>query len=94
MEVNFSRRGFVFSAMTAGLLPVQNFFVYVMDFAVSMYKDAALDDRYRHILMSQCSEEWPGLLYRKDVETLLALDCSAQCLTLKKTKILHADSGR
>lgn len=72
---------------------MQTFFVYIIHFVESIYKNSALHEEYRHNPLEQWSDKEEGRLYCMYVEVRLALDCSAWSRTVKRLNIWHADTA-
>lgn len=76
-----------------GHVPLQTFVEHSMHFLESLYKYATLFEKCRYIPLSQWPDEWRRCFNVVDVDTLLTLDTTAQEVTVKKSTILHPDSG-
>lgn len=90
MEAIPSRRNVNSLAVPASLVSFQTLPVRIMCFVWNMYEDAALYEKYRHILRSRCSDNGRGWFNSMNMDTLCVLDYFAQDLTVKKSEIPRA----
>lgn len=67
-----------------GLISIQTCHVHTVHFTGNINSDAALFEKFCHIHLAEWCNIWCGHFYGMDVETLLALDTSAQEITLKR----------
>lgn len=78
--------------VTARPVPIQTSLLRIIHLLGNVYKDATIFAKCQHISLSASSDRWQGRLYSKNVATLLALDASAQDITLKTSVMPHPGS--
>lgn len=65
-----------------------------MHFVSNLYCDPSLFERARQIPLTQWSPIWRARFHGLKAEMLLAVECSAIGVTLKKSSIQHPNAGR
>lgn len=75
-----------------GLPSVRTHLLQIIHLLVIAYKDKTLVEKRRHNPFFQLCDRCRKAFYRRNVETLLAVDRSTQKITVKKSTLAHPDS--